>query len=586
MKEKKGINLRCIKKALGFIFKYNKYYLFANTAMIITQGLLPATFIIIMQKIINSLQKGVHEFDEIMFLLIIYIILNIANTTITLSYSYYKNRFMRKFSKHMNLIMLKRATELSLKQYEDVETYNIINRAQGQSGVDLIVYISNISEVIKQIITISSTVVILVNFRWWIVGLVLIIPIIRYLLTVFIDRKWYRLRVSRTAEERKSWYINFLIMTGRAFKEIRVLGIAQYLIAKYAKISEEIITQDLKMEKYNIFFAIILDFIEWLIIGSIFVYTVFWGVARTILIGDVTAYIDCIGDIKNSAQGIFTGIGDVMEQSLYIDLLFQYLELPINKEKGIIQIQNIDKIELKNVSFRYENGAFALKKINMVLHRNSKVALIGENGSGKSTLIKLIMGLYEDYEGDIFINDMNLKELDIKEYQKKIGCVFQDYVRYEMTVRENIAFGDIIKLYNDKEIWNQIKAVQLNKRIAGLDGLDLILGNWFGGQELSIGQWQRIAIARALIKDADIYIFDEPDASLDILKQKDMINVYKKVTKEKTFIYVSHKINFVHLLANHIYVLAAGEIVEQGTHEKLMSNKSYYYNLFKQCDIN
>ncbi len=221
--------------------------------MIITQGLLPATFIIIMQKIINSLQKGVHEFDEIMFLLIIYIILNIANTTITLSYSYYKNRFMRKFSKHMNLIMLKRATELSLKQYEDVETYNIINRAQGQSGVDLIVYISNISEVIKQIITISSTVVILVNFRWWIVGLVLIIPIIRYLLTVFIDRKWYRLRVSRTAEERKSWYINFLIMTGRAFKEIRVLGIAQYLIAKYAKISEEIITQDLKMEKYNIF---------------------------------------------------------------------------------------------------------------------------------------------------------------------------------------------------------------------------------------------------------------------------------------------------------------------------------------------
>lgn len=584
-KKVKSVSLRNIKKASEYIFEYSKLYLLINIVVVFIQGSLPAIYIIVMQKMINLLQSNSNKFSEIMLFLAIYIALNILNITLISSYDYYKSQFIQRFDKHINLIMLNKAAELTLKHYEDAETYNIINRAQGQSGVSLITYISNILGVLQQIITIGSTVVILINFRWWMVGTVLIVPIIRCLLTLFIDKKWYFLRISRTTEERKSWYINFLMMTGTAFKEIKVLGISKYLINKYENIAEMIITQDIKMEKCNTFFAIILNFIEWIILGSTYVYIVFLGFTRIILIGDVTAYIDCIGKIKDSAQGIFVGIGDVIEQSLYIELLFQYMEIPGNKEEGTIQIQSIDKIELKDVSFRYKNGKYALRKIDMVLYRGSKVALIGENGSGKSTLIKLIMGLYEDYEGDIFVNDINLKKLNIKEYQKKIGCVFQDYVRYEMSVRENIAFGDIKKIDDDVEIWNQIRTVQLDKIIKETDGLDLVLGNWFGDQEISIGEWQRIAVARALIKDADVYFFDEPDASLDVLKQRELIDIYKKMTKDKTFIYVSHKINHVHLLVNHIVVLATGEIVERGNHEELLGNKSYYYNLFTKCDL-
>ena len=238
-----------------------------------------------------------------------------------------------------------------------------------------------------------------------------------------------------------------------------------------------------------------------------------------------------------------------------------------------------------NLSYKYDNLNYVLKNINMILTNDSHIALVGENGSGKTTLIKLIMGLYEDYEGEIFVNNINLKNIDIEDYQKKISCIFQDYIKYEMSIRENIAIGNIKNIFNDKLIWEKIDKVYLKNKVNDIQLLDTNLGSWFGDFELSGGEWQRIAIARMLMKNGEVLVLDEPDSSLDVLRQKEMIKIYKKEIENKMSIYISHKVDYVHLLSNLIYVLVDGCVIEYGNHEELLNRKGEYYKLFNQCNI-
>lgn len=201
------------------VWNYSKKYIIVNILYFVLQGLLPAALIIVMQQIINMLQKGTGGFTDILIYIVIYIILNIVTTSFTSLYSLYNSNFMLDFSKYLNLRMLNKAAELKLKDYENSETYNTINRAQNQNGGSVLMLVSQILEIVKQAVTIISTVIILIKFRWWIFIVVLIIPVIRCSFTIKFNQRWYNLRIARTGEERKAWYVNFLMLTGNAFKE-------------------------------------------------------------------------------------------------------------------------------------------------------------------------------------------------------------------------------------------------------------------------------------------------------------------------------------------------------------------------------
>lgn len=578
------ITRKSLFNSFNLVWNYSKKYMILNTLFAFLQGVLPALLIIVMQQIINMLQKGANDFGNILILILIYVILNILTVSSTSLFSLYNNQFTLEFSQYLNLKMLNKAAELKLKDYENSETYNTINRAQNQNGASVLTLVSQILEIVKQSVTILSTVIILFKFRWWIFILILIIPFMRCSFTIKLNQKWYKLRIERTGEERQVWYINFLMLTGNAFKEIKILGIKQYLIQKYKNIQTKIIQQDKTMYMKITFLNISMDIVEWLITGALFVFTIFQGFLGKILIGDVTAYTDCIYNIETNVQNIFMGIEEISEKAMYIELLFTFLNMPVTREGEGISIAKIEKIELKNLSFKYVNGNYALKNINMIIDAKSRVAFVGKNGSGKTTLAKIILGLYDNYEGEIYINDINMKNIDMRQYRNKFGCVFQDYVKYETTIKENIALGNLEKMDDEEALKRVIEAVKLNHRIEE-GGLDAVVGYWFGEQQLSIGEWQRIAIARALIKDADVYVFDEPDASLDILKQKELIDTYSEILKNKIGIYISHKINYVHLVASYIYVLENGEVIEKGTHSQLLENKGLYNSMYAQCEI-
>lgn len=571
-----------IKKSCKLIQKCSCFFVFVNLCIACIQGIIPGITIVVFQRIINSLQQNIDTVEHIIFLILFYVGLNIINELISTLYSFYNEKFNLEFSQYVNMLMLEKSAKLELKDYENSETYNIINRAQSQNGTSILTFITGIIEIFKQIISVITTSIILVRFCWWMLPLIFGISIVRSMVTVYTDREWYKLRVSRTNDERTNRYINYLLLTGIAFKEILLYGLSNYFFMKYKNISDKIKKQDKDMQKKIAIYDILFDISSWVSMGGLFGYVMYLGVTGRLLIGDITAYIECIENIKNGSNEIFDNIGNMLEQSMYIGFLFEFLEIPEFKENEEFDIGEIYKIEIKDVSFKY-NTTYVLKNINMTLNKGDSIALVGENGSGKSTLIKLIMGFYREYEGTIKINGIDIKKINKTGYYQKIGCVFQDYTKFEDSIRNNIRFGNIETGNNKKSIESMLEITHMKERVDEIGGLDTIVGKWFGKEDLSIGEWQRISIARAAFKQANLYILDEPDASLDIFRQEELIETYKNTFKSAIRIFITHKVNYAKEMGEKIYVLEKGEILESGSHTELLNDKGKYYKMFNAC---
>ena len=570
-----------IKKSCKLIQKCSCFFVFVNLCIACIQGIIPGITIIVFQRIINSLQQNIDTVEHIIFLILYYVGLNNINELISTLYSFYNEKFNLEFSQYVNMLMLEKSAKLELKDYENSETYNIINRAQSQNGTSILTFITGTIEIFKQIISVITISIILVRFCWWMLPLIFGISIVRSMVTVYTDREWYKLRVSRTNDERTNRYINYLLLTGIAFKEILLYGLSNYFFMKYKNISDKIKNQDKEMQKKIAIYDILFDIGSWVSMGGLFGYVMYLGVTGRLLIGDITAYIECIENIKSGSNEIFDNIGNMLEQSMYIGFIFEFLEISEFKGNEEFDIGEIYKIEIKDLSFKY-NTTYVLKNINMTLNKGDSIALVGENGSGKSTLIKLIMGFYREYEGTIKINDIDIKKINKTGYYQKIGCVFQDYTKFEDSIRNNIRFGNI-KTDNTKSIENMLEITHMKERVDEIGGLDTIVGKWFGKEDLSIGEWQRISICRAAFKQANLYILDEPDASLDIFRQEELIETYKNTFKSAIRIFITHKVNYAKEMGEKIYVLEKGEILESGSHTKLLNDKGKYYEMFNAC---
>lgn len=300
------------------------------------------------------------------------------------------------------------------------------------------------------------------------------------------------------------------------------------------------------------------------------------------MIGNVVGFINALNLIQNNCKEILNTVYTLYENNLYISQLFQFLDLEEEnfniENKELKNISDIETLDIKNLTFKYPNSPnVVLNNINLNIKKGERVAIVGANGSGKSTLVKLISKLYEVKENSILYNGISLNNYNEAQLKNCIAVLFQDFTKYEMTVRENVGFGNIESIDNDE---NMKKA--LDKASATfISNLDEQLGLWFqDGRQLSGGQWQKIAIARTFFRDASLYILDEPSSALDPIAEKEVIDMFLKMTEDKIGIFISHRLSTA-MLADRIIVMNEGEIVGNGTHQELIKNNFVYKKMYE-----
>lgn len=569
------------------IFNYDKKYIYILLISVVISGILPPISTLLSQEVVNALQKKMH-IKIIFFYVILYISVDLVDTLYKYGLQYYKTRFSYGFNLHFNIKILEKASKLKLKDYEDSETYNMISRAQDEGNGKQLVYIETFMNIFSGIITMISYLLIIISFKPQLVIIIIIVPIIKYLITKKIGILSFDLLKRKTNDLRKSRYFQYLMTYGEYFKELKIFNLFSVFIEKYKFYTKKFNDENLCLERKKAVSLSIVSIIETLVDGGLFSYIVYNGYIGTILIGNVLTYMKAITQVKQQMTVVLGTFSEIYKESFFIDQIIDYFQLLETNEERKIVINSIENIKIEDLSYKYKEGQdYILKNINLEIKRNETVAFVGQNGSGKTTLIKLIMGFYDDYEGNIYINGIELKKIDQKSLIDKIATVFQDYVKYQATFRENISYGNMSVFEDDSVLYSICEELGIKRLIENSENkLDSQIGHWFdNGMQISIGQWQKVALARAFIKNAELYILDEPNSALDSIAEADMLKLYEKIIRNHMGIIVTHKFNVLVKRVDRIVVLSEGVISGIGTHESLLKLNSDYRKMYEAQDI-
>src|SRR5690554_5349363 len=481
--------------------------------------------------------------------------------------------------------IIRKTAELTISQLEDPEFYDKLDRARSQtrSRVELM---SNILGQAQTVISIVSLIAGLVYFE-----LILILILILSIIPSFINEAKFsntRYSVARswTAERRELDYLRFIGANNQTAKEIKLFGLTDFIADRFKGLSNDYYHLNKKLSLRQSLYGSLFNILGVLSYYGAYVYIILRVIAGVISIGELTFLSGSFNRLRNNLQGFFSRFTRISESALYLQDYFDFLDLKIeqtSEDKTPLPEKIQIGFELRDVHFTYPGSKEkVLKGVSFTMKAGEKIAFVGQNGAGKTTLIKLILRFYEPSQGEILLDGININKFDVDAYRKRFGVIFQDFFKYEFTVRENIAVGNIEKVAED-EIIHDAATRSLADEVINVmyHGLEQQLGRRFAeGQELSGGQWQKIALARAYMKDADIMVLDEPTSALDAQAEYDVFERFIGLTEGKTSIIISHRFSTVRM-ADRILVLKDGKVLELGTHQELMANPNLYAKLFK-----
>lgn len=580
MKLKKGKNIiENIIWSITELYKFQKKYIGLFWFQAVISGILPIVSLVLIQQIINILQYKTAGIELLIIKLVIMILFRLF-CGISLNYLKLEIENLElEFGAYLQAKILKKIAMLDSKDFENSKTYDLINRTRYDGNAGILGTIKILFAFISVLISTISYIAIIANYNIFIFSVIIVLPVIRY----FYERKYnleeYNVSIRNTEMERKSSYISFLLTNSENFKEIKLYQLFAYFIKKFEKIKEKYNFDFIRLHNKRTRTYSIINIFDSIVDCLVMMYILIQTFNGYLLIGDFILYNNSIDSLKENIMSVFTQISYIYKNSAMIEQirLFFDIQSEDTHEKGII-IDKIDKIELKNVSYRYqEKEQYVLRNISLELCKGEFTVLLGYNGSGKSTLIKIIMGIYSDYEGEIYINKINLKDINLEVYRKKVAVMFQNYIKYESSIRDNIRYGDN-RVENDRELYKILDKVTLEDF---KDNIEQPLGYQFtDGIQISIGQWQKLALGRTLFKPAEVYIFDEPNASLDIASEQAVLNMIWEEMRDKIAILIIHRFNCMLERADKIIVLENGEIEDIGIHEELLRHHGLYYRLY------
>jgi ATP-binding cassette, subfamily B, bacterial len=489
------------------------------------------------------------------------------------------------FSNHTSVKIMRHAATLDLEQFEDSVFYDKLERARQQT-VGRSILLSQVMSQIQDLISMAFLLTGLIAFNPWLILLLLVAIIPSFLGESYFNSKNYALTRSQTPERRELDYLRYLGASDETAKEVKIFSLSDFIIDRFKTLSNKFYTDNSKLavkrSGWGTFFSIL---------GSIGYYAaygfiIYQTVSGHSTVGMLTFLAGSFRQLSSLMETMLNRFTSVSQGAIYLNDFLDFFEIRpnISIKPNALPFPNpiLQGFTFEDVGFRYHNAErWANRHLSFTLHPGEKLALVGENGAGKTTLVKLLARLYDPTEGRILLDGIDLKEYDLKSLRQNIGIIFQDYLRYQMTLSQNIAVGNIGELDNAPLIQKAAKeslAHALTEKLPGR--YEQALGRRFNnGIELSGGEWQKVALARAYMKDSQVLILDEPTAALDARAEYDVFQRFAKLTQGKSAVLISHRFSTARL-ADRILVLNNGTILESGTHDELLAKNGQYAELF------
>jgi len=485
----------------------------------------------------------------------------------------------------VNELILEKALTLSLADFEDSEFYDRMTRARREASARPLSLVKRAFGIGQNAISIGIYGGLLVSFSPLAVGILIVAALPVFIAERSFSDDAFRLFRWRSPERRMQGYLESLLAREDHAKEVTLFRLGPLLLARYRSIFEKLFGEDKQLALRRGGAGFLLGGLSTLSFYGVYGWIVLRALSGSISLGDMTLYLTVFRQGQTALSAVLSAIGGMYEDNLYLSNLYEYLEYPAATALGGATSgpDPADGLRFDDVSFAYRGASRpALRHVNLHIPPGRKLALVGENGAGKTTLIKLLTRLYEPSEGRVMLDGLDLRAWDATALRKRIGVIFQDFIRYQLLVGENIGAGDVER-FDDRESWRRaarkgMADVFIEKLPKGYESQ---LGRWFfGGQELSLGQWQKIALSRAFMReDADILVLDEPTSAMDAEAEAEVFQRFRALSERRMGIVISHRFSTVRM-ADEIVILVDGAVTEQGTHEALMQQNGRYARLF------
>jgi ATP-binding cassette subfamily B protein len=581
--------LRNVPLLLRLAWECGRGVVIAGLTCRIAGALIPVAMLVVAKTILDAVQmRFTHHVlrDDFWWLVVLECGLAVTGAIIGRLGGFCDALFADRFARYVSVRVMEHASSLDLATYENPSFHDTLDRARVQA-TDRIAMVQAFGTLLQQAVTVLSLSAAVAVFSPWLLALLILAVIPTFLGESHFAFLGYSLSLRQTPMRRNLDYLRVLGASRESAKELKLFGLAPFIVGEYARLSDDLYEQNVALARRRLLGGVLLTILSTGSYYAAYAYVIYRTVYGDLSWGTLQLLAGAIGGASGGIQALFGTFANIADQSLFLTDLAAFLHVRptiASSPQAIPAPRPMrDGIEFRDVSFGYPgSGRLVLDRLNLRIPVGERVALVGANGQGKTTLVKLLTRLYDPVAGRILLDGVDLRDYRVDDLHREFGVIFQDFMRYDMTARQNIAVGRIDRAVPDASIERAARQSLAHDVIGRLpEGYAQLLGRRFdGGLDLSGGEWQKVALARAYLRDAQFLVLDEPTAALDAHAEYEVFQRFAELTAGKTTLLISHRFSTVRM-ADRIVVLAEGRVSEEGTHHHLIASGGDYAEMFE-----